>query len=159
MWCEKSQVGLAVESLGYPERVRSVGTSVAATWKFQAGCVCDCASIRLDQVSSAWQVVQFVGMCADMLRMSWGEEVRLGVICNSVGEVVRSERVSGVWGDNYTQDVSIRWRCVLVWHEDGLQWPKHVVRIINRIQRQLCFDVPTPSLICIKHNGVDASKE
>ena len=29
--------------------------------------------------------------------------------------------------------------------EDGPQWPKHVVCIINRIQRQLCFDVPTLS--------------
>ena len=45
-----------MESLGYPERVRSVGTSVAATWTFQAGCMYDCGrirSIRLDQVSSA----------------------------------------------------------------------------------------------------------
>ena len=28
--------------------------------------------------------------------------------------------------------------------EDGPQWSKHVVSIINRIQRQLCFDVPHP---------------
>jgi len=33
-----------------------------------------------------------------------------------------------------------------LWPEDGPQWPKHVViSLINRIQRQLCFDVPTPS--------------
>jgi len=34
-----------------------------------------------------------------------------------------------------------------------------VVSLINRIQRQLCFDVPTPLIIYIKHNGDDASKE
>jgi len=33
-----------------------------------------------------------------------------------------------------------------------------VVSLINRIQRQLCFDVPTPLIIYIKHNGDDASK-
>jgi len=33
-----------------------------------------------------------------------------------------------------------------LWHEDDPQWPKHVVSVISRIQRQLCFDVPTPSL-------------
>jgi len=83
-----------VESLGYPERVRSFGMSVAATWTFQPGCLYDCGSIRLDQVSSAWKVVEVVGTWADM---------------------------------------------------DGPQWPKHVVSLIKQIQRQLCFDVPTPS--------------
>ena len=35
---------------------------------------------------------------------------------------------------------------IILWPEDGPQWPKHVVvSIINRIQIQLCFDVPTPS--------------
>jgi len=29
--------------------------------------------------------------------------------------------------------------------EDGPQWPKHVVSLIKQIQRQLCFDVTTPS--------------
>jgi len=86
-----------VERLGYPERFCSVGTSVVATWTFETGCMYDCGSIRLDQVSSAWQVVEFVGTSGDVLRMSWSEEVRLGVFCNSVGEVVRSERVSVVW--------------------------------------------------------------
>ena len=28
--------------------------------------------------------------------------------------------------------------------KDGPKWPKHVVNLINGIQRQLCFDVPTP---------------
>ena len=65
-----------MESLGYPERVRSVGTSVAATWTFQAGCVYGCGSIRLDQVSSAWKVIEFVGTCADILLMSCSEEVK-----------------------------------------------------------------------------------
>ena len=83
-----------MESLGYSERVHSVGTSVAATWTFQTDCVYDCGSIHLDQVSSARKVVQFVGTCADMLRMSWSVEVRLGVICNLVGEVVHSEQGS-----------------------------------------------------------------
>ena len=55
-----------MESLGYPEHVRSVGTSVAATRTFQAVCMYDCGSIRLDQVSSARQVVEFVGTCAGM---------------------------------------------------------------------------------------------
>jgi len=61
-----------VESLGYPELVRGVSTSVAATWTFQAGCnkhngddePYDGGSIRLDRVSSACQVVEkmvFVG--------------------------------------------------------------------------------------------------
>ena len=32
-----------------------------------------------------------------------------------------------------------------LWPEDGPQWPKHVVvSIINRVQRQVCFDVPHP---------------
>ena len=32
------------------------------------------------------------------------------------------------------------------WPEDGPQCAKHVVfSIINRIQRELCFDLPTPS--------------
>ena len=52
-----------MESLGYPERVRSVGTSVAAKWAFQAGYKYDCGCIRLDQVSSASKVVEFVGTC------------------------------------------------------------------------------------------------
>jgi len=71
----------------------------------------DCGTIHLDQVSSACQVVEFVGTCAAMLQMSWSE---LGVICNSVCEVVHSERVSAVGGDNYAWDVSIQCRCVLV---------------------------------------------
>jgi len=29
--------------------------------------------------------------------------------------------------------------------EDGPQWPKHVVSLINRIQIQLCFGIPPPS--------------
>jgi len=62
-----------VESLGYPKRVRGVGTSAAATWMFQAGCMYDCGSILLDRVSLVCEVVEFVGMCAAMLRMSWGE--------------------------------------------------------------------------------------
>ena len=33
-----------------------------------------------------------------------------------------------------------------LWPEDGPKWPKHVVNLTNRIQRQLCFDIPTPSL-------------
>ena len=61
-------------SLGYPERVRGVGTSVAATWTFQAGCMYECGSIRLDRVSSACQVLELVGACAAILRMSWSEE-------------------------------------------------------------------------------------
>ena len=36
------------------------------------------------------------------------------MICNSVGEVVRSEWVCAVGGDNYARDVSIQCRCVLV---------------------------------------------
>ena len=28
-----------------------------------------------------------------------------------------------------------------LWHEDGTQWPKHVVSLTKQIQRQLCFDV------------------
>ena len=35
------------------ESVVLVRTSVAATWTFQTGCMYDCGSIRLDQVSSA----------------------------------------------------------------------------------------------------------
>ena len=38
---------LVVLSGEYLERVRSVGTSVAATWTFQAGCMYDCGSSRL----------------------------------------------------------------------------------------------------------------
>ena len=83
-------------------------------WMFQTGCMYDCRSICLDHVSSAWKFVEFVGTYADMLWMSWSEDVRLGVICNSVDEVVCSEQVSALWGDNYTRDVSIRWRCGLV---------------------------------------------
>ena len=45
------------------------------------------------------------------------------------------------------------------WPEDGPQWPKHVVSLIKQIQRQLCFDVPTPFLICTKHKGDDAAKD
>jgi len=55
-----------VESFGYPEHVRGVGTSMAATWMFQAGCVYDCGSICLDQESSACQVVEFVGVCVQL---------------------------------------------------------------------------------------------
>jgi hypothetical protein len=32
-----------------------------------------------------------------------------------------------------------------LWPEDGPQWSKHVVSLINRIQRQLCFDVHVSS--------------
>ena len=46
--------------MGYPEGFCSVGTSVAATRTFQTGWMCDCGSIRLDQVSSAWQVVSLL---------------------------------------------------------------------------------------------------
>ena len=53
-----------MESLGYPERVRGVGTSMTATCTFQTGCAYDCGSIRLDQESSACQVVESVGECA-----------------------------------------------------------------------------------------------
>jgi len=63
-----------VESLGYPEHVCGVGTSVAATWTFQTGCMYDCGSIHFDQVSSACQVVEFVGTCVPMLQMSCSEE-------------------------------------------------------------------------------------
>jgi hypothetical protein len=35
---------------------------------------------------------------------------------------------------------------IFLWPEDGPKWPKHVVSLINRIQRQLCFDVPLPLL-------------
>jgi len=48
---------------------------------------------------------------------------------------------------------------IFLWPEDGPQWPKHIVSLINRIQRQLCFDVPLSLLICVKHNGDDASTE
>ena len=34
---------------------------------------------------------------------------------------------------------------IYLWPEDGPRWPKHVVSLIKQIQRQLCFDVPTPS--------------
>jgi len=54
---------------GNPERVGGVGTSVAATWAFQAGCMYDCGSVLLDRVSSVSQAVEFVGACAAMLRM------------------------------------------------------------------------------------------
>ena len=40
--CEKKTKWVqqcSVESLGYPERVRGVGTSVVATWTFQADCM------------------------------------------------------------------------------------------------------------------------
>jgi len=47
---------------------------VAATWTFQAGCMYECGSIHLCQVSSACQVAEFVGACAAMLQMSWSEE-------------------------------------------------------------------------------------
>jgi len=53
-----------VESLGYPERVRGVGTSVVATWTFQAGCMYDCGSILLDRVFLVCQVVEFVANMA-----------------------------------------------------------------------------------------------
>jgi len=33
---------------------------------------------------------------------------------------------------------------IFLWPEEGPQWPKHVVSLINRIQRQLCFEVPNP---------------
>jgi len=62
-----------VESLGYPEHVCGIGTSVAATQTFQAGCMYDCGSILLDRVSLVCQVVEFIGTCAAMLRMSWSE--------------------------------------------------------------------------------------
>jgi len=32
-----------------------------------------------------------------------------------------------------------------LWPKDGPQWPKHVVSLIKQIQRQSCFDIPTPS--------------
>ena len=48
---------------------------------------------------------------------------------------------------------------IFLWPEDGAQWPKHVISQISRIQRLLCFDVPLPLLICIKHNGDYASKD
>ena len=35
--------------------------------------------------------------------------------------------------------------CIVLWPEDGFQWPKHIFSLINRIQRKLCFDVPTHS--------------
>ena len=38
-----------MEGLGYPERVRGVGTSVAVTLTFQPGCMYDCGSILLDR--------------------------------------------------------------------------------------------------------------
>ena len=44
-----------------------------------------------------------------------------------------------------------------LWPEDGPEWPKHVIRLIKQIQRQL-FWRTCPLLLCIKHNGVDASK-
>ena len=47
---------------------------------------------------------------------------------------------------------------VYLWPEDGPHWPKHVVSLINRIQRQLCSYVPHPLLIYTKHNGDGASK-
>ena len=46
-----------------------------------------------------------------------------------------------------------------LWPENGPQWPKHVDSLIKQIQRQLCFDVPTPFLIFTKDNGDDASKD
>jgi len=48
-------------------------------------------------------------------------------------------------------DLLMTIHCILLlsihflWPEDGPEWSKHVVvSIINRIQRQLCFDVPNP---------------
>ena len=38
-----------MESLGYPERVRGVGRSVAATLTCQPGCMYDCGSNLLDR--------------------------------------------------------------------------------------------------------------
>jgi len=32
--------------------------------------------------------------------------------------------------------------CIFLWPEDVPQWPKHVVILINRIQRQLCLTYP-----------------
>ena len=59
-----------MESLGYPEHVRGVCTYVTATWTFQAGCMYDCKGILLDRVSLVCPVVECVGACAVMLRMS-----------------------------------------------------------------------------------------
>jgi len=66
-----------VESLGYPEHVCGIGISMVATWTFQAGCMYDCGTIRLDRVSTACQVVEFVGACAALLQKSWSEEAGL----------------------------------------------------------------------------------
>jgi len=43
---------------------------MALIWTFQAGCVYDCGTVRLDRVSSACQVVEFVGVFAAILQMS-----------------------------------------------------------------------------------------
>ena len=48
---------------------------------------------------------------------------------------------------------------IFLWPEDGPQWPKHVASLMKQIQRELCFDVPTPVLICKKHNVDDASTD
>ena len=42
---------------------------------------------------------------------------------------------------------------IFLWPDDGPQWPKHVVSLINRIQRQLCFDVPTLSPLVAKDSS------
>jgi hypothetical protein len=58
--------------------IPSVFVALVRPWRlpgrFQAGCMCVCGSILLDRVSSACQVVEFVGACAAMLWMGWSEE-------------------------------------------------------------------------------------
>ena len=54
------------------------------------------------------------------------------------------------WKLKYAQQVMFLYcifspHYIFLWPEDGPQWPKHVVSLIKQIQRQLCFDVPTPS--------------
>jgi len=70
-----SNTSIAVKKkVGIVMFIGKLGVSRACPWRLHGRfslAVCDCGSIRLDRRSSACQVVEFVGVCAATLRMSW----------------------------------------------------------------------------------------
>ena len=74
-----------------------LGVSGACPWRLHGRfglAVCMSVEVHIDRVSSACQVVDYVGACAAMLRMGWSEEAERDLDLSR--EVVRSERVSAV---------------------------------------------------------------
>ena len=124
-------------------------------------CLCCCSNNCILLWGSGWArfktssnilLNHWMGTAALIVRLAKWTELKYTLL---VGHVISSIRINRItmgscwkFGICTTTNALTLYsfpHYTFLWPEDGQQWPKHAVSLIKQIQRQLCFDVPTPS--------------